>query len=310
MSGKIYIIGHKSPDLDSVAAAIAYAYFKNHIESADTYLPAIAGSVNKETEYALKRFNFDMPELINEISDKTVILVDHNEAIQSANGIEYAKISEIVDHHKVDFRNHEPIRIDIRPWGATSSIIADKFFDNKIGIEKDLAGLLLSAILVDTVIARSPTCTPVDVQILDKLAPVSGIQDWKEYGLELFKIKSSVNELGAAGIIGSDFKDFNFKQGKVGIGQVETVDLREFAEKEDEIMAELKNKRSAGGYLMVMLFITDIINEGSKFLVAADDYTKFEEAMGGKLENGKTYIEGIISRKKQVAPKFAELLDK
>ncbi len=310
MNNKIFIIGHKNPDLDSVAAAIAYANLKNKLENAENYEPKIAGEINKETEYALNKFNFIKPQLLADAAGQNLILVDHNELMQIADGGSEAKIIEVLDHHKIDFKNGEPIYFSVKPWGSSCSIIAQLYFDNNIEISPDLAGLMLSAVLVDTVITKSPTTTGKDKEIIEKLAKISGIDNWQEQGMALFKVRSSVKELSAAGIIRSDFKDFNFKAGKFGIGQLETVDLEEFFGREDELASELKKIKTSGGYHTVILFMTDIIKEGSKFLIATDDPDKVETALGVKLENGQVYIPGILSRKKQVAPKFTEVFDK
>jgi manganese-dependent inorganic pyrophosphatase len=305
----IYIIGHKNPDLDSVAAAIAYAYFNNTKNKTDKYIPRIAGAVNKETEFALNKFNFDCPEILIDAKGENLILVDHNESAQAVDGSADAKIIEVLDHHKIDFKFSEPIFFTSKPWGASNTIIAEWMFEEKMDISPSLAGLMLSAILVDTVITKSPTCTDKDRDIIEKLSKIAGMDNWQEYGLELFKVRSSVNELTAEGIIKSDFKDFNFKAGKFGIGQIETVDLREFSEREDELINEIRKIKESGGYHTVVLFMTDIINEGSRFLIATDEKDKVEIALGVKLENDKVYIPGILSRKKQVAPKFTEVFD-
>ena len=312
MPQTIYIIGHKFPDLDSVAAAISYANFKNRTQKLGEteYLPAVAGAINKETEFALKKFGFSAPEILEDIENKIVILVDHNEFAQAADGIEQAKIIEVLDHHKVDFKYSEPITFNIKPWGASCSIIAEEYFKNNLELSKQLAGLMLSAILIDTVITKSPTCAEYDIKIIKKLAVEAGIENWQEFGMELFKVRSTVSELSDAEIIKSDFKDFNFKQGKFGIGQVETVDLNDFVEREDGIIDELNKIKEAENYHTVILFITDIIKEGSKFLIATSDKEKVEQALGVKLEDNKVYIKGIISRKKQVAPRFVEVFDK
>ena len=306
---KIYIIGHKSPDLDSVAGAIGLANLKNILDSDNQYIPAVAGKINRETEFALKKFGFDSPEILKDASNKKVILVDHNEFAQAVDKIENAEIIEVLDHHKVDFKHSEPIAVNVKPWGASCSIIADEYFKNNLELNKNLAGLMLSAILIDTVITKSPTCVEQDKKIIEKLAGIADIADWKKFGMELFKIRSSVSELSDVEIIKSDFKDFNFKQGKFGIGQVETVDLNNFVDREDGIINELNKIKQAENYHSVILFITDIINEGSKFLVATSDQEKVEQALGAELENGKVYIKGVISRKKQVAPGFVGVFD-
>jgi len=310
MADKTYVIGHASPDLDSVAAAIAYADYKNKTENTDSYVPAIAGQPNKETAYVLERFELEAPQYLESAAGKSLVLVDHNEFSQAVNGIEEATIAEVLDHHKVNFSYGDPIPFLVRPWGSSSSIIADLYFRQELDLPQGLAGLMLAAALVDTVISKSPTCTEKDTQIMDKLADRAGISDWRQFGMDLFKIRSSVQELGAEEIIKGDFKDFDFKQGKLGIGQVETVDLQEFADRDKELLQALESIRSQGGYHSVILFITDIIKEGSQFLVASEDTGKLTQAFGSDFANNQAYLEGVISRKKQVAPKLAEVFDK
>jgi len=308
MENIIYVIGHKSPDLDSVAGAISYANLKNKLENTEKYVPACAGEINLVTKFVLEKFGFPVPEILN-AETAEVILVDHNDASQRFSESESVKIVEILDHHKFDFKSAEPITITVLPWGSSNSIIYKKYTENNIAIDKNLSGLMLSAILDDTVITKSPTCTEIDKKFITELSELSGIADWQSYGIEMFKKKSNVADKSADEIIKIDFKDFNFKAGKFGIGQVETVDLNEFNGREDELMTAVAGLKQKEDYAGVVLFITDIIQEGSKFFVAVDDSVKTEEALGAKLENGQVYIPGILSRKKQVLPKFTELFD-
>lgn len=310
MSDKIYIIGHKSPDTDSVVAAISYANLKNKIEETDVYTPAVAGDINKATEFALNKFGIEKPELVKNAKGKKIILVDHNEASQVVDGVEEGEIVEILDHHKMNFNYSSPIKITVKPLGSTCSIITQFYEENNIEIEKRLAGLMLSAVLDDTVITKSPTCTEIDKQVIERLSQVAGIEDWKSYGLELFKAKASIGELSDIEIIKNDYKDFEFKAGKFGIGQVETVDLKELESRENGLLAEMEKMRETAGYHSVVLFLTDIINEGSKFLIATSDSEKMEAALGTKLEDKKVYIKDILSRKKQVVPMMSEVFDK
>jgi len=136
------------------------------------------------------------------------------------------------------------------------------------------------------------------------LAEIAEIDDWKKFGMELFKVRSSVSDLSIAEIIKSDYKDFNFNAGKFGIGQVETADLAEFKPKEEELVGEIKNIKESGNYHTVILMITDIINEGSWVLVDSNEPEKIEKALEIKFENKKAYKKGLLSRKKQVVPKF------
>ncbi len=307
---KIYIIGHKSPDLDSVASAIAYAWLKNTFEKTDKYVPAVAGSLNKETDYILKKYSFDKPELLDSIANKNIILVDHNDPSQSADGVEEAEIIEVLDHHTINFSYKKPIDFRVRPWGSTCTLITQMAMNMGLKIEKEMASLMLSAVLVDTVIGKSPTFTPVDQKIIDYLKEIAQIDDWKAFGMEIFKVRSNVSELSPEEIIMSDFKDFEFKGYKFGIGQVETVDLNDLAEKESEILNKLEEIRKEKDYHTITLFITDIIKEGSLFLVSSQDMDSVEKALGTKITDNKVYIDGIISRKKQVLPMFDKQFNK
>jgi manganese-dependent inorganic pyrophosphatase len=306
----IFVIGHKSPDLDSVAAAIALADLKNKITGSKDYVPAVAGEVNKETAYCLEKFGFAVPEKLESLEGKEVFLVDHNEESQIAGGAKGAKIVGVWDHHKINFKCETPIEFRNLPWGSTSTIIARHYFSKKINLEKKLAGLLLAAVLVDTVITKSPTCVECDKKVISQLAKTAGIKDWQVFGMEIFKVRGAASEMSDEAIIKNDFKDFNFKAGKFGIGQIETVDLNDFAAREDALLAELAKMQTAGGYHSVILFITDIIKEGSKFLVATADAEKMEKALKNKLEDDRVYISGILSRKKQVVPMLSEIFDK
>ncbi|MDD4901536.1 MAG: manganese-dependent inorganic pyrophosphatase [Patescibacteria group bacterium] len=306
----IYVIGHKSPDLDSVAAAIAGADLKNKIYQTAEYVPAIAEDINKETAYVLEKFGFSVPAKASPVAGKQLFLVDHNEESQIVEGGVGAEIVGVVDHHKINFKCEKPVEFKNLPWGSTCTILARQYFCKKIKLDKKLAGLMLAAVLVDTVITKSPTCTDIDKEIISELAKISGIKDWREFGMEIFKVRGAVSDKSAEEIIKGDFKDWNFKAGKFGIGQVETVDPNDFADKEESLMAELAKMQTAGGYHSVILFITDIIKEGSKFLIATSDEAAMEKALKNKLVDNKVYIPGILSRKKQVVPMLTEIFDK
>ncbi len=306
----IYVIGHKSPDLDSVVSAISYANLKNRLAGTDIYVPARAGDVNKETAYILKKFGFEIPEDPSNLSEKEIVLVDHNEVSQMLDGGENAEIVEVLDHHKVNFHYENPIEFKVLPWGSTATIIAREYFEREVFLDKSMSSILLAAVLSDTVITKSPTCTDIDKEIIEKLSEVSGIADWYTFGMDIFKVRSSISNLSAEEIVKYDFKEFDFKSGKFGIGQVETVDLTEFTKREDEFLKELKRKMDEEEYHSVILFITDIIKEGSQFLIVSRELEKVEEAFEKKIKDGKVYMDGVISRKKQVTPILSAIFDR
>lgn len=305
-----YVIGHKSPDLDSVAAAISYANLKNKLKKTNAYQAALAEKVNMETAYALKKFQFKTPPVLKSGKNKNLILVDHNETAQAVDGTAEAKIMEVLDHHKINFQYNEPIIFKALPWGASCSIIAEEYFQNNIKLNKNMAGLMLAAILIDTVITKSPTSTEKDKMAIKKLSQISGLKDWQKFGLELFKVRASVKKLSGEAIIKSDFKNYDFKSGKFGFGQVETVNLEEFKTKEEAISAGLKKLRETENYHTVILFITDVFREGSKFFISSAEPEKISKIFGQELKDGKVYARGIMSRKKQVVPMFMDVFDK
>lgn len=305
MQNTIYIVGHKSPDLDSIAAAVAYAELKNKIDSENKYVAVRSDEANMETKYAFEKFGIELPEVLNDAAGKKIILVDHNEKEQIIDNIDDAEIIEIVDHHKMKFEYGSPIFIHVEPIGSTCTILAKMFKNNNIEIPKDIAGIMLSAALIDTVITKSPTCTQGDVDIIKELSEIVGV-DYTDFGIELFKIRSNVSSLPAMEILNSDQKDFDVNGKKFSISQVETVDLGELAPLTGKLFDVINTKKEEGAYHTVILFITDILNKGSRFLVVSNEPEKFEKTFNCKLENNECYLEGIMSRKKQVVPPLME----
>lgn len=301
ISQNIYIIGHKKPDLDSMAAATSYAYLKNKIDFSGKYIACRAGDPNMETKYAYEKFGMKLPEFLDNTVDKKIILVDHNEKEQIVDNIKKAKLVEIVDHHKVKFEYDTPIFIHIEPIGSSCTIITKMFEQNGVDIPKNLAGIMLSAVLIDTVITKSPTCTEEDVEIIKKLSEILGV-DYTKFGIELFKIRSNVSILPPTEILDSDQKDFNIKGKKFSISQVETADLNDFNKLSKGLFESIENKKKEGGYHTIILFITDILEQGSRFLVISDEPDKFEKIFNCELKNNECYLDGIMSRKKQVVP--------
>jgi manganese-dependent inorganic pyrophosphatase len=301
----IYIAGHKSPDLDSVIGTIAYAYLKNKTDTKNSYIPIVVGDLNLETEYVLEKFELKTPIHMDSVAGKKIILVDHNEAYQAIDGLEGAEILEIIDHHKMNFSYNEPIRIIIEPIGSSCNVISKMFKADDVVISKNLAGAMLAATLTDTILTKSPTTTDEDVRIIEELTITAGIEDWKTFGMEIFKVRSSVSKKSDGEIIVSDYKDFDFNGKKFGIGQVETVDIKEFDDRKPGLLRALSEKRTVGKYHSTILFLTDIIKEESHFLVASEDPEKIASAFGQKNSNG-TFIAPVVSRKKQVVPMLSK----
>ncbi|WP_055071295.1 putative manganese-dependent inorganic diphosphatase [Clostridium massiliamazoniense] len=238
------------------------------------------------------------------ISDKKkkLIQVDHNERAQAVDGIDDAEILEILDHHRVaDIQTSNPIYFRNEPVGCCSTIIAKRFFENDVKPSREAAGLLCSAIISDTLFFKSPTCTPVDEKICRKLAEIAGV-DLDTYAIEVLKAGTSLKGKTCEEIFNQDFKPFVIQGTKVGVAQVNTMDIEGFMPLKDDMIAYMNKKAEEIGADMTMLLLTDIIKEGSQILVAGKDPAIAEETFNVKLENDMAFLPGVLSRKKQVVP--------
>lgn len=309
---EIYVVGHKNPDTDSVCSAIAYADYKNkeqqQEQQEDKYIPVIQGEINDETRFVLEKFSIQTPQILTDGTNKTFVLVDHNERTQTIDNFEKAKIKAIIDHHKLDFSYNEPIFCHTEPIGSTATIIAEFYFKNNINLDKNIAGILLGALLSDTVVFRSPTTTPKDKEIAKRLAEIAGIQDIEKFGIEVKKAKASLKGKTADEIIFSDFKEYNMNGHKVGIGQIEVVGFDEFNEIKQQIQEQMNKIKEEKNYALILLMATDIIREGSELIVAGD-VDAIKKAFNIPTIEG-TFIQGLMSRKKQAVPVLTEYYNK
>lgn len=303
----IIVVGHKNPDNDAIGAAVGYAYLKNELarragEEA-AYEPVRLGPLPPETEWIMGERNIEQPRLIESVveGDK-VILVDHNEALQSVDGLDVAELVEIVDHHRLGgLTTAQPIRVNVKPVGSTAAIVAREFEIEGVELPESIAALLLGAMLTDTVIMKSPTTTDFDREIIARTAKLLGV-DPVEYGLEIFKCRSNPAELPVDDIIGADAKEFELKSGnKVFIAQFETVDLKAVLGREAEIREAMRALVADKGYQFMLFLATDILAEGSQFIAEGD--TQFvSDVFGVNLNDGESaWMPGVLSRKKQVA---------
>jgi manganese-dependent inorganic pyrophosphatase len=304
MEETIYVIGHKSPDTDTICSAIAYSeYLKLKGLNA---IPAKCGEINPETKFVLDSFSIEEPTTIDSVADKKVVLVDHNEKSQSPEGIDNAKIIGIVDHHKIGFSSNEPIEVEMKPFGSTATIIARKMISEGLVVDKKVAGLLLSAILSDTVIFKSSTTTKIDIETAEELNKIVGLEDMKSFGIEMKKKKSSLSGFTAEQIIKSDFKIFESSVGNFGIGQIETADLSEGLSRKEELLKEMSEIKTKEGLMFLILMLTDIINEGSELLIS--EGFELKDVFNKEIKGNSVYIEKMMSRKKDLLPIISSVL--
>jgi manganese-dependent inorganic pyrophosphatase len=313
----IFVVGHKNPDNDAISAAIGFAALKNEIAKRDgtgeVYEAKRLGPLPAETEWVIKEYGLEEPELIDHIDapagedepKQRVILVDHNEVRQAVDGLENAEIIEIVDHHRIgDVTTNNPITFTNLPVGSTATIVTSKYRHAGITPSKGVAAALLGAIMTDTVILKSPTATDFDRKQVDYLAPIVGV-DYVEYGSGLFKKRGGEEGLPIEKFVGADAKEFPFGDKVVYIAQHETVDLEGAMKREDEAREYMRKLIADKGYDFVLLMVTDIINEGSMFVVEGD-VAAVEKIFGITCQKGGTWMPGVMSRKKQVAARVLE----
>lgn len=302
-----YAVGHKVPDSDSICSAIALSYLKTTL--GEETLPARLGELSPETLFILDKFGFEQPELKLSYAGEEIYVVDHSDRIQGPDDIDDATVLGIIDHHKLgDITTSTPLECWIRPVGCTNTIIKMMYDFHSVEIPKNIAGAMMCAILSDTVIFKSPTCTTADIKCVEALAEIAGVEDYKALGMEMFKVKSAVEGTPIRDLIMRDFKDFNMHGKKIGIGQLEVIDLSVFDEMKDDFLADMVTLKAEGGRHSVMLLLTDIMREGSEVLVVSDNDDLTEKAYGKAAVNGKVWIDGIMSRKKQVVPPLQDSL--
>lgn len=303
---QIYVVGHKNPDNDSIMAAYTYANLKNMTDADNEYIPVRLGELPAESTMIFEEYGIEAPALIEQVGEGDVlVLVDHNEMGQAVDGIEDAEVAEIIDHHRIaDVSTSAPITFINLPWGSTTSIITKLYEYFGIAPDKQIAACLLSAILTDTVILKSPTATEVDAKHVEKLAQILGV-DPVEFGMKIFKSRGGDDDVAVEDICSRDSKEFNFGGKKCWIAQYETVDLEGLRERTDDIAAQVAKIQEEGGYDAALMLLTDIIVEGSDF-IAAGDTDFIADAFEISFEDGPVWMPGVLSRKKQVAAKLID----
>lgn len=305
----ILIFGHKNPDTDTICSSIVYNNLKK-IQGMDSEAVRL-GEINDETKYALEYFNVSLPRLVEEVEEgQDVILVDHNEFQQSANGIEKAVIREVIDHHRIaNFETAAPLYYRAEPLGCTATILKKIYEEQNVNIDKQMAGLMLSAIISDSLLFKSPTCTLQDKVAAEELAKIAEVNA-EEYGLAMLKAGASTADKTAETLISLDAKEFVLGADKLVVAQINTVDANEVADRKEELEAAINAELSSKGLAAYVFVITNILTSDSEVLVLGEKQDKVAQAFGKTLENDFMTLEGVVSRKKQVVPQITEEFSK
>lgn len=297
---KTLVFGHKNPDTDSICSALVYADLKQQL---DINAEAVRlGEINKETAYALDFAGVEAPRLIEKVADDIaeVILVDHNEFQQSVDNIREVRIAEVVDHHRIaNFETANPLYFRVEPVGCTATILYKIFKEEDIEISKQNAILMLSAIISDTLLFKSPTCTEEDKQVAEKLARIAGVE-LEKYGLDMLKAGTDISDKSAQELLGMDAKEFTMNGNKVEIAQINVVDPEAVFAKQEEYEAAIEQLIEDKGLDLYLLVVTNILESNSDALALGEHSEKVEQAFDVTLENNRALLEGIVSRKKQI----------
>ena len=296
----VYVVGHKSPDTDSVAAAIAYAALMK--AKGEDFVPAVSGKLNPESEVVLKQFGFPTPEILTDATGKKIALVDHSDLAQAPDNLSAGEVVAVVDHHKIgDVTTNQPIFFCNMPVGCSCTVLKILYDLDGVKVDPKVAGIMLSAILSDTVNFKSPTCTEADKKAVKELAAIAGVKDTDAIFMEMLKAKSAVAGVPPMDLLHRDYKDFDMKGKKVGVGQLELATLDQVASMRDALYAAMKEQKGSERH-SVLLMLTDVVKEGTDLMVISDDPAMIESAFGKKLQGNSMWIAGMMSRQKQTVP--------
>ncbi len=305
---KIFVFGHQNPDTDAIASSYAFSYLANKAYGLDTEVVAL-GTPNEETAFALDTFGVTAPRVVESAKAEgveTVILTDHNEFPQSISDISDVTVYGVVDHHRVaNFETANPLFMRVEPVGSASSIVYRMYKENNVEVPKEIAGLLLSGLISDTLLLKSPTTHMTDSKVAEELAELAGVT-LEEYGMSLLKAGTNLSSKTEEELIDIDAKTFELNGNAVRVAQVNTVDIAEVLERQTAIEAAIQEAIVNDGYSDFVLMITDIVNSSSEILALGANMDKVEAAFNFKLENNHAFLPGAVSRKKQVVPQLTE----
>lgn len=310
MMEKTLIFGHKNPDTDTICSALAYADLKTQL--GENVEAVRLGAVSGETQFALDTFKAEAPRLVETVAGeaKTVILVDHNERQQSVSDIDQVRVTEVIDHHRIaNFETSGPLYYRAEPVGCTATILNKLYKENGKTVPQNIAGLMVSAIISDTLLLKSPTCTEQDVAAARELAEIAGV-NLESYGLDMLKAGADLSDKTIEQLISLDAKEFQMGSHKVEIAQVNAVDTNDVLARQDELEAALNAIIEKKGLDLFLFVVTDILNNDSIGLALGSSSKAVEEAYNVTLADNKAVLKGVVSRKSQIVPVLTDILSK
>lgn len=304
---KVFVFGHKNPDTDSITAAISYAYLKQQL-GMDAEAVRL-GVISNETAYALEHFGFEAPRLIEKAAPevKKVILVDHNEKQQSVDDLDEVQVIEVIDHHRIaNFETSDPLYYRAEPVGCTATILNKLYKENGVEIPKDIAGLMLSALISDSLLFKSPTFTEQDQVAVEELAKIADV-DAEAYGLEMLKAGADLSDKTMEDLISLDAKEFTLEDGlKIEIAQVNAIDVDEVMDNQKELEEVIDTVIAKKGLGLFLFVVTDILNSDSIILALGEEAERASAAFNVNLIDKTALLKGVVSRKKQIVPTLTD----
>ena len=308
MMKEVLIFGHKNPDTDSITSSLVMENLEKKLGNKNVKAVRL-GNVNKETQYVLNYLGIEAPELISSVDDnQEVILVDHNEASQSADNINNAKVLKVIDHHAINFATSTPLYYRAEPVGCTATVLYKMYKENDVEIDKTIASLMLSAIASDTLLLKSPTTTEEDKKVVKKLEEISGL-DISVYGLDMLKAGTDISDYTPEQVINIDCKLFEKDGKKFRIAQVNTADLDSIFKNQAYYEKAINDDIQKENLDLYVFAATDIINSNSKIISLGNDAPVVEKAFGVSVDNNTAMLENVVSRKKQILPNILNNLE-
>lgn len=308
--GKSFIFGHKNPDTDTICSALVYADVKTRLGF--EVEPVRLGEINGETQFALDYFQVEAPRFVETVAGEVdeVILVDHNERQQSVSDLDQVKITEVIDHHRIaNFETSDPLYFRAEPVGCTATILKKIYHEKGLEIEQKMAGLMLSAIISDSLLFKSPTCTDEDIEAAKELAAIAGV-DAEKYGMDMLKAGADISGKSAEELLSLDAKEFSMGSAKVEIAQVNAVGVEDVLARKAEIEAALEQVVADKGLDLFLFVVTDILTNDSTAIAVGQAAHAVEQAFNVKLEAKSAVLQGVVSRKKQIVPPLTTALSK
>ena len=302
---KTFIFGHKNPDTDSITSSLVMADFEEQLGN-DNVISCRLGNINKETEYVLNYLGIEAPTLIEDLEDGSeIIIVDTSNPNELIPNLSNVKIKKIVDHHQVLISTSYPVFYRAEPVGCTETIMYKLYKEYSLEISPKIATLMLSAIISDTLLFKSPTCTDDDKNAVIELAKIADI-DYEKYGMDMLKAGTDLSDYTAEQLINIDAKYTVMNENPLMIAQVNTVDIDDVMKNKGELEQAINNVISEKNLNLFVLAITDIVNSNSQIIALGNRTDMVEKAFNVKLEDNTAFLPGVVSRKKQMVPVLQE----